>query len=236
MKKGDMRRTQILDAAERLFFERGYERTSVQDILDALNMSKGGFYHYFDAKESVLKDICERRMLGRFERLNMELYASRRSPMDKLNLLLGLTNLFESEDVSFAALLLKLCYRDRNPAILAQRRRIMVDHLCEYMGNMVAEGVEDRVFHARRPMETGRLLLLLALDVNDECCEQLAQELDNPDRLLRVLELLNAYRDSAELLLGATHGSLQFFDAAKLIAAWQTATAQINQLEEEGQA
>ena len=55
MKKGDLKRVQILDAAEQLFFEKGYDRTSVQDLLDALDMSKGGFYHYFDSKESVLR-------------------------------------------------------------------------------------------------------------------------------------------------------------------------------------
>ena len=233
MKKGDMRRTQILDTAEKLFFERGYERTSIQDILDALNMSKGGFYHYFDAKESVLRDICERRMLNRFERLNMELYVSRRSPMDKLNLLLGLANLFESEDADFAALLLKLCYRDYNPAIRAQRRRILIDRLAPCMGEVIAEGVKDGVFYAPRPLETGRMLLLLALDVDDEACEILAKDTDNPDRVLRMLELLNAYRDGAEILLDAPHGALNFFDVGKLITAWQAATAKITRLEGE---
>ena len=57
MKKGDIKRVQILDAAEKLFYERGYDRTSVQDILTSLNMSKGGFYHYFDAKDSVLRAV-----------------------------------------------------------------------------------------------------------------------------------------------------------------------------------
>jgi len=69
MKKGDIRRVQILDAAEKLFFEQGYDRTSVQDILGALQMSKGGFYHYFDAKDSVLQAVSERRAQGRFDQL-----------------------------------------------------------------------------------------------------------------------------------------------------------------------
>ena len=60
MKKGDLRRGQLLDMAEKLFFEQGYDRTSIQDILDALRLSKGGFYHYFDAKETVLREIVER--------------------------------------------------------------------------------------------------------------------------------------------------------------------------------
>ena len=98
MKKGDLKRSQIIDAAEALFFEQGYDRTSVQDILNRLNISKGGFYHYFDAKETVLREICERRWLNQFEKLRVELFSGRRSPMDKLNLLLRQANLFEAED------------------------------------------------------------------------------------------------------------------------------------------
>ena len=70
MKKGDIKRVQILDTAEKLFFEQGYDRTSVQDILNALQMSKGGFYHYFDAKDSVLRAVSERRAQSRIDQLN----------------------------------------------------------------------------------------------------------------------------------------------------------------------
>ena len=98
MKKGDLKRGQILDAAERLFFEHGYDRTSVQDILDALGLSKGGFYHYFDTKASVLREICERRWTERFEALRAEPNAARRSPTDRLDLLL------HSLDIIFAHL------------------------------------------------------------------------------------------------------------------------------------
>ena len=129
MKKGDIRRTQILDASEKLFFERGYDRTSVQDILDALQMSKGGFYHYFDAKDSVLQAVSERRAQARFDKLNAELRGSRRTPVEKLNLILGMTNLFEAEETRFAALLLKLCYRDHDAAIRDYRRRVLIDRL-----------------------------------------------------------------------------------------------------------
>ncbi|MBQ3425020.1 MAG: TetR/AcrR family transcriptional regulator, partial [Clostridia bacterium] len=106
MKKGEIRREQILDAAEKLFFEKGYDRTSVQDILDALGMSKGGFYHYFDAKDSVLKAVNERRARARFDRLSSDLHTSGRSPVEKLNLLLGMTNLCHREDTPLAALML----------------------------------------------------------------------------------------------------------------------------------
>lgn len=44
MRKGDEKRQAILDVAEKLFYTKGYEATSVQDILDVLDTSKGSFY------------------------------------------------------------------------------------------------------------------------------------------------------------------------------------------------
>ena len=61
LKKGDARRGELLAASEKLFYTKGYENTSVQDILDAVGFSKGGFYHHFDSKLAVLEAICQQR-------------------------------------------------------------------------------------------------------------------------------------------------------------------------------
>ena len=51
----------ILDVAFRLFIEKGYERTSIQDIIDNLGgLSKGAIYHHFDSQEDILKEIFQR--------------------------------------------------------------------------------------------------------------------------------------------------------------------------------
>ena len=233
MRKGDLKRAQILDAAEQLFFERGYDRTSIQDILDALEMSKGGFYHYFDAKESVLREISERRAVTRFEKLNTELYTSQHSPIDRLNLLLALPNLFVGEDIHFTALMLKICYQDGDAAIRAHRRRILLDRLTPYVDDVIAEGMADGSLHSRHPMMVGRLLLLLACDLDDEACAALAAQPDNPDVMLRLIELLNAWRESVEILAGAPYGSIRLFDPIQLVSAWQAATAELKRLEEQ---
>lgn len=225
MKKGELKRAQILDAAEKLFFDRGYDRTSVQDILDALGMSKGGFYHYFDSKEALLRAVGERRSEARFERLTAELYGGRRGPVERLNLLLGMANLYEREDVRFATLMLKLCYIDGDAAMRDHRRRILLDRLSPYVADVIGEGVADGSFHARHPMEVGKLLLLLALDVDGEVCQTLARQSDNPDAMIDMLELMNAWREAAEDLVGAPFGSLKLFDAARMVNNWQASAA-----------
>ena len=51
----------ILDVAFRLFMEKGYEHTSIQDIIDHLGgLSKGAIYHHFKSKEDILVAVTDR--------------------------------------------------------------------------------------------------------------------------------------------------------------------------------
>lgn len=52
--------SEILDVAARVFDERGYHETTVQDIADAINLTKGGLYHHLSGKEETLYAINER--------------------------------------------------------------------------------------------------------------------------------------------------------------------------------
>jgi AcrR family transcriptional regulator len=55
-------RQSLMDAALRLFVERGYDDTTVQDITDAVDVAKGTFFNYFDTKEAILPAIAARRL------------------------------------------------------------------------------------------------------------------------------------------------------------------------------
>lgn len=50
-------RRDILRTAARLFQQRGYEATSMQDVASALNLSKGALYHHFQSKDEILFEI-----------------------------------------------------------------------------------------------------------------------------------------------------------------------------------
>ena len=50
----------ILDTAARLFMEKGYDGTSLQDILEETHLSKGAIYHHFNSKEDIFERICSR--------------------------------------------------------------------------------------------------------------------------------------------------------------------------------
>lgn len=48
---------EIMETSIRLFGEKGFTETSIQDIVDAIGVTKGTFYYYFSSKQELLKDI-----------------------------------------------------------------------------------------------------------------------------------------------------------------------------------
>ncbi|MGH7917667.1 MAG: helix-turn-helix domain-containing protein, partial [Candidatus Binataceae bacterium] len=59
VQRQDNRRGQLLDAAARLFRERGYHATSMRDIAKAVGMLSGSIYYHFDSKEEMLVAVYE---------------------------------------------------------------------------------------------------------------------------------------------------------------------------------
>ena len=59
MPKKNTRNTKgrIVAAAWKLFYEQGYEETTVEDIIFESETSKGSFYHYFDGKDALLSSL-----------------------------------------------------------------------------------------------------------------------------------------------------------------------------------
>ena len=57
IKEHGERKAEIIDAAEALFLTKGYANSSINDILVALNIAKGTFYHYFASKEALLDAV-----------------------------------------------------------------------------------------------------------------------------------------------------------------------------------
>src|ERR1700721_3202888 len=55
-------RQEILRTAARLFQQRGYDATSMNDVAAALKLSKGGLYHHFQSKDEILFEIMDHAM------------------------------------------------------------------------------------------------------------------------------------------------------------------------------
>ncbi|WUH65858.1 TetR/AcrR family transcriptional regulator [Streptomyces sp. NBC_00440] len=71
----------LLAAATRLFAERGYDRTSVQEIVEAAGVTKGALYHYFGSKEDLLQEVYSR--LLRLQQERLDAFADSDAPVEQ---------------------------------------------------------------------------------------------------------------------------------------------------------
>ena len=60
VKDPDVRRNEILDVAQKQFYQKGYEQTAIRDVIDEVGIAKGTFYYYFNSKLDLLDAMIER--------------------------------------------------------------------------------------------------------------------------------------------------------------------------------
>ncbi len=77
------REDQLIETATRLFNEKGYHNTSMQDLADALGMQKGSLYYYIESKEELLRRLLKRATSFLTSQID-EIYASDLPPAEKL--------------------------------------------------------------------------------------------------------------------------------------------------------
>src|SRR5689334_5773493 len=79
----DTTRTRIVQAANELFYRRGFENTSFADIADAVGISRGNFYHHFKSKDDILSAVISVR-LSRTQTLLDGWEAARAQPVERI--------------------------------------------------------------------------------------------------------------------------------------------------------
>ncbi len=68
--KGDAIKQRIIEKADELFYQRGYEKTSFSDIASAVNISRGNFYYHYKTKDEILDAVIQSRLCAIQHMLN----------------------------------------------------------------------------------------------------------------------------------------------------------------------
>lgn len=144
-KKPEERRQEILDVAERLFRERGFENVQVSDIVASLGVAQGTFYYYFASKDDAMRAILERNWAAFVE---MASRMNGPSP-DPLSRLLGLMRgFFAPADPKY---LVESYFGSSSNQDLVGRFHSMFDEMrlrlfAPVIAEIVAEGIEQGAF------------------------------------------------------------------------------------------
>jgi len=74
----------LLDAAERLMLAKGFSATTVDEICEASKLTKGSFFHYFQNKEELGRDVLERFCRRQQDRLMAAPFHQKRDPLERV--------------------------------------------------------------------------------------------------------------------------------------------------------
>lgn len=146
----------ILSIAYRLFMEKGYENTTIQDITDELGMSKGAIYHHFKSKEDILDAIGDIKFAERSSFVKAH-QAEGLNGLEKLKAALCM-ELGDKEKQQLDKLTLNLL---ENPRLLASMLNDTLYKGIPVIEAFIDEGIRDGSIHLEESKSAAEVLLLL---------------------------------------------------------------------------
>jgi AcrR family transcriptional regulator len=197
-KKHDVRLNEILDAAEMLFVSKGYETTTVNDILDKVQIGKGTFYHYFKSKEDVMDGVIRRMVESIATGANAIADDPARTASEKMRSVLLSMNISEGIGKEVITELHKPSNAQMHQASITSTMQAVAPILAR----IVEQGIREGCYATPYPLETIELLLAADQVIFDSGIFNWSRE-ELTTRALAFVRMM-------ELSLGAAKGSFDF--------------------------
>lgn len=215
-KDHDVRRNEILDTAQQFFYQKGYENTSVSDIIKAVGIAKGTFYHYFGSKQELLNELVQRVAAQMVQVMEPIVSDPALNAVEKLNTLFSNVGQWKVERKEALLYMLEALYRDENLHLRHRIERETVPAIIPIFTAVIQQGVEEGVFQTDYPADVGELLFRLNHALADTFADLMLAHLRNPDDAPNPLPILEhkaaVHRDAVARLLGTSKESLRLFD------------------------
>jgi AcrR family transcriptional regulator len=192
------RRNEILDTAEKFFAVKGYEQTTIVDILNEIGIAKGTFYYYFKSKEEVMDAIIMRIVTADAEAAKAIADSSDMPAIQKLLAILfsqkpGPTDNKEALTEQF--------HQSGNAEMHQKTLVQTIKHLSPILTTVVEQGIDEGVMATPYPRETVDFLLAAGQVILDEGLFQWSAA-ETEDRM-------KAFILVVETSLGAEEGSFE---------------------------
>ncbi|QHQ62691.1 TetR family transcriptional regulator [Anaerocolumna sedimenticola] len=148
----------ILDASTKLFIEKGYDKTSIQDIMDMLGLSKGAIYHHFTGKEEILEVVIKRRSDYAAQMLkDLIVNTQAVNAKEKIQKIL----LSIASDKEIHAINRILCSQIKSPQFVVAGIKSNVKDDADYISQLLSEGIADGSIQTDYPVECAEIFMML---------------------------------------------------------------------------
>ncbi len=211
-----VRRDAILDVAEQLIRTKGYERTSIQDVQDALGVSRGAIYHYFDSKSALLEAVVERMVATVMALLAPIADDSSLTAPAKLQGVFTAASRWKAERQESMVGLVEAWYSDHNAIVREHLRRVATDRLTPLLATIVRQGTAQGAFSASSSEHAASIIVALLVVSGDATSQLYLDRLAGRIRFEDAQRTVAAYDEAVERILGLPAGSFRMIDEPSL--------------------
>ena len=190
MKKGEKRKQELLKIAYDMFLTRGYENSSVDEIIAKAQIAKGTFYYYFPSKEKMLEDVLEMMIENEIEAADQIMASELPVPQKIIGIIASIKPTEKEKPISDALM------QPENVLMHDKIRKKLIGVIVPLLSRAVEEGVREGIFSCDNIPERVRMLLVVS---NDTFNERAFTERD-----------ISVFIDMTEKLLGAESGTMSF--------------------------
>lgn len=197
MKKTVNRREEILKVARNLFLTKDYDKTTMVDIMEALEIAKGTIYHYFKSKEALFEAVIEDIVEKNVKQMAALIKNSSKNALQKIQLLVNAGNIFQENE--------RIVEQLHKPVHNALHSRLLAAALMKQAplyAEIIQQGCEEGVFKTGAPLECAEFILSAIQFLTDRGIYPWMEE----DLKRRI----QAFPTLIEQLLQAPLGSFQF--------------------------
>lgn len=195
-KEADERRNEILDAADELFSQKGFDGTSTNDILEKVGIARGTLYHHFKSKEDIMDGLIDRysdHLLATAQKIAGDIRIPVVDRIIRVVISMQLSGANSEE-------MMDQIHRPQNALMHQKIQKVIINGLTPILSKIICEGNEQGLFNTPFPYECMEMVVTYANTIFDDDIVQMTNE----ERITRI----QAFVFNVERLLGAEKGSL----------------------------
>ena len=194
-KSAEDRKNEILDVAEQLFVEKGFDNTSTNDIINEIGIARGTLYYHFKSKEDILDTIVERIRREKIAEA-AAIVADRKIPI--LERLTGSVLALNIEG-EVGVEVLEQIHKPQNALLHQKIQERIVNGVAPVIAKLIEEGNTAGIFDTKYPLEAVEMILTYSSTAFDELAGLSPAEIEKKSK---------AFIYHTERILGAEEGSL----------------------------
>jgi len=154
-KDPEERRLELIDTAGRLFMERGYENTSVSDIVKEIKVAQGTFYYHFFSKSDILEAVVEKNISVMMNEILNRAGGKNIRAAERLNEIINFLIHYGMEGDNVQSYL----HEESNIVMHNKASKMVMARLIPILTGVIADGVAEGTFDVKYPTETAEILL-----------------------------------------------------------------------------